>query len=95
MKHSRSAADVGGGNTDGIAKTGTRTWTLARPQTYPSLSINEGIATLNVSLSGATIHRSGGTLNFDVNQTLAALSIGDRGVVALSGAYCKRPLTVG
>ena len=79
-------ANVGGGNTIGIAKTGAGTWTLAGPQTYSSLSINEGITNLNVSLSGATINSSGGTLNFNVNQTLAALSIGAGGVVALSGA---------
>ena len=78
-------ANVGVGNTIGIVKTGAGTWILAGPQPYSSLTVSEGITNLNVSLAGATINSSGGTLNVNADQSIAALNIGAGGVVALTG----------
>ena len=76
-----------------ISKTGAGTWTLSQPQNYSSLATSGGLICVLASLTNATVTANpASTIDFEVSQTLAALTIGSGGTVILGTSTGSTPL---
>lgn len=75
-----------------ILKTGAGTWNLTEPANYTSLVTSGGRTSVHVSLTDAAVTAGpASTIEFDGDQTLASLTIGDDGTVAFSESVSSSP----
>ncbi|MEO7319912.1 MAG: hypothetical protein ABIZ56_13055, partial [Chthoniobacteraceae bacterium] len=76
-----------------ISKTGAGTWTLSQLQNYSSLTTSGGLTSVLASLTNATVTaNAASTIDFEVSQTLASLTIESGGTVLLGTSTGSSPL---
>ncbi len=75
-----------------ILKTGAGTWNLTEPANYTSLVTSGGLTSVHISLTDAAVTAGpASAIEFDGDQTLASLTIGDGGTVAFSESISSSP----
>ena len=75
------------GGAGSLTKDGSGTLTLTGPQNYATLSTGAGITNLQVALgTGSSTINANARTNLSTSQTLAALNIGEGGVVVLTAS---------
>ena len=87
--------NVGIGNVISVVKTGAGIWTLSGAPNYSSLTTNDGVTNLNVSLINATITANGGTLNVNADATNSTVNANNAGTVSFRAGQTLAGLNIG